>query len=138
MINPLTKSDNLSLFNEDQPIALSQLLARLAVELNELARSSQELQLALGRTMDQVADVCAIPIMEFQALDRLQQKLQDIKNLTELMSDATFNAPEITIPEQRVYQALTLNSFAERLTGKSSPNDTQGTPTNPIGSFTLF
>lgn len=116
----------------DTAVAVSVLLGRVAVELAGIAVSASSVQNALGKTMDQVSDLCDVPIVEFQALDRMQQKLEDLSKLALLLSDATANTRSTTsVTSSQLQATLLLTSLRERLQGndsevfevRESPND---------------
>lgn len=117
-------SSPISISNEehtDTAIAVSVLLGRVAVELAGIADSTSSVQNALGKTMDQVSDLCDVPIVEFQALDRMQQKLEDLSKLTLLLSDATASTPSTaSVTSSQLRATLRLTSLGERLQGNDS------------------
>ncbi len=108
----------------ENSITVSELMIRMAGELSDLAQSASSVQSALGNTMDQVADLCDMPMDEFQALDRMQQVLEDLNTLTLLLADRSFNAPDLTVGSDELFAALRLASLASRLI-KSSADDAE-------------
>lgn len=119
----------------DIEIAVSALLGRMAVELAGIAESANSTQHALGNTIDQVSDHCDVPIVEFQALDRMQQKLEDLSKLSELLSDTTSAVPNIFVSSSQLSETLRLSSLTDRLEGKEKPTSRGA---DEIGSMTLF
>ncbi|MEY8096290.1 hypothetical protein AB9F29_02575 [Falsihalocynthiibacter sp. S25ZX9] len=122
---------------EHANIDVSVLLGRVAIELSGIAESASSVQHALGRTMDQVSDLCDVPIIEFQALDRMQQKLEDLSKLSILLSDATNGTSEQYVTSIQLRETLRLTSLTGRLEGNDA--DTfESTENNGEGNLTLF
>ncbi|AML52937.1 MULTISPECIES: hypothetical protein [Falsihalocynthiibacter] len=122
---------------EHANIDVSVLLGRVAIELSGIAESASSVQHALGRTMDQVSDLCDVPIIEFQALDRMQQKLEDLSKLSILLSDATNGTSEQYVTSIQLRETLRLTSLTGRLEGNDA--DTfEATENNGEGNLTLF
>lgn len=119
-------------------VLVCELLGRVAVELAGLADSASSVQTALGKTMDQVADLCDVPIIEFQALDRMQQKLEDLNNLSLLISEVTLGLPNLEISKEELRQTLKLTSLAGRLEGIDTANFDAPSADEESGSLTLF
>lgn len=113
------------------------LLERLAVELAGIAESANLVQYALGKTMDQVSDLCEIPIVEFQALDQMQQKLEDLSKLSLLLADAKPNGQEKFVTTKDLRETLRLASLTRRLEGRKTESF-EVSPENEADNVTLF
>lgn len=123
--------------SEHKSIDVSVLLGRVAIELSGLAESASSVQHALGKTMDQVSDFCDVPIVEFQALDRMQQKLEDLCKLSILLSDATSGNSEQYVTSAQLKNTLRLASLTGRLEGIDAETFEE-TNSNENGNLTLF
>lgn len=126
--------------NEDREharIDVSVLLGRVAVELAGIAESASSVQHALGKTMDQVSDLCDVPIVEFQALDRMQQKLEDLSKLSILLSDATSGNADQYVTSKELRNTLRLASLTGRLEGNDTGKFEEMNNGND-GDLTLF
>lgn len=113
------------------------LLGRLAVELAGIADSANLVQHALGKTMDQVSDLCEIPIVEFQALDRMQQKLEDLSKLSLLLAEAETCGNEKYVASEVLRETLRLASLTQRLEGGEAESF-QISPEKETENVTLF
>lgn len=112
-------------------------MRHISFELAEIAVSTSAVQHALGKTMDQISDLCEVPIIEFQSLDWMQQKLEDLSKLSQILSDNVAIHPRHQVELDLLRNTLQLTSLVDRLTSldQEKPNDASGTTES---SFTLF
>lgn len=121
----------------EEAVSLAQVLQNLSTHLDGLCKHATELEETVCEVINQNSDTSGALIYEMQALDRVNQKLQDMAVLTKLLANSTGSETISAVQIEDICEAVNL-STTKALVVVPNPSTYAAEKATPPSSLDLF